>query len=203
VLRSPLDRIISNAERIIEQADGPLRTDYAAYGNDIAAAARHLLSVVNGMSAEAHQNHVSIDLSALAAEALMLIEPSAQERGVSIELESSAPLPASGEERAVIQILVNLIANATRYSPDGGRVRISFDRTRTTASATVSDQGPGIAAQDQERIFARFERADSADSGTGLGLAICRRLARSMGGDVTLSSAPGQGAHFTLTLPAA
>ena len=66
---------------------------------------------------------------------------------------------------------------------------------------TVADQGPGIAAADQQRIFERFERAHSREDGTGLGLAISRRLARSMGGDVTLDSAPGEGARFTLTLP--
>ena len=68
---------------------------------------------------------------------------------------------------------------------------------------TVADQGPGIAAADQQRIFERFERAQSKGEGTGLGLAISRRLARSMGGDVTLDSAPGEGARFTLILPEA
>jgi signal transduction histidine kinase len=68
---------------------------------------------------------------------------------------------------------------------------------------TVSDEGPGIDAADQQRIFERFERADAGMEGTGLGLAISRRLARSMGGDVTLESAPGSGARFTLTLPSA
>ena len=68
---------------------------------------------------------------------------------------------------------------------------------------TISDEGPGIEPADQQRIFERFERADSKGAGTGLGLAISRRLARSMGGDVTLDSAPGEGARFTLTLPSA
>jgi len=67
----------------------------------------------------------------------------------------------------------------------------------------VSDDGPGIDPADQQRIFERFERADASAGGTGLGLAISRRLARSMGGDVTLESAPGDGARFTLTLPSA
>jgi len=67
----------------------------------------------------------------------------------------------------------------------------------------VTDQGPGVAAADQQRIFERFERAHPNEGGTGLGLAISRRLARSMGGDVTLDSTPGESARFTLTLPAA
>jgi signal transduction histidine kinase len=199
-LRSPLDRIIESAERIVERADGPLRSDYAGYGSDIAGAARHLLSVIRSMSEDPSHGQRTIDLAALAAEAVVLIEALAEEREVAIELEAKEPLPASGEERAVIQILVNLAGNAVRHSPNRGAVTLTFARTAATASVTVSDQGPGIAPADQQRIFERFERA-SGEGGTGLGLAISRRLARSMGGDVTLESAPGAGAHFTLTLP--
>jgi signal transduction histidine kinase len=203
VLRSPLDRIIESAERIVERADGPLRSDYASYGNDIAAAARHLLSVIRGMSEEATEVQGSIDLAALAAEAMVMLEASAEENRVAIQLDTSERLPASGQERAVIQILVNLIVNAIHHSPESGIVRLTFGRTSGTASVMVSDQGPGIAAADQQRIFERFERAHAREGGTGLGLAISRRLARSMGGDVTLASAPGEGARFTLTLPSA
>jgi two-component sensor histidine kinase len=203
VLRCPLDRIIESAERIVERAEGPLRSDYASYGNDIAAAARHLLSVLTSMSEEPVQDYRSIDLAALAGEAVAMLESSADERNVSIAPEMSDALPARGEERAVIQILVNLVGNAIRYSPDGGTIRLSFSRTSGTASVSVGDEGPGIAAADQQRIFERFERAHPKEGGTGLGLAISRRLARSLGGDVTLDSAPGEGARFTLTLPAA
>jgi signal transduction histidine kinase len=201
VLRSPLDRIIESAERIVERADGPLRSDYASYGNDIAAAARHLLSVVRSMSEDPTQEHKVVDLAALAAEAVVMLEAPAEERMVTLDLEVTKPLPASGQDRAVIQILVNLIGNAVRHSPKGAVVQLKFARTPGTASVTVSDQGPGIDPADQHRIFERFERADSNGGGTGLGLAISRRLARSMGGDVTLDSTPGAGAHFTLTLP--
>ena len=201
VLRSPLDRIIESAERIVERSEGPLRSDYASYGNDIAAAARHLLSVLTSMSDEDVESHRSIDLAAVAAEAVVLIDSTADERGVVIEIEARDTLPARGEERAVTQILVNLLSNAIRHSPQQGKVRLTFANTPATASASVSDQGPGIGAADQQRIFERFERADPKEGGTGLGLAIARRLARSMGGDVTLESAPGEGARFTLTLP--
>ena len=203
VLRSPLDRIIESAERIVERADGPLRSDYASYGTDIAAAARHLLSVIRSMSEDPAHGHGSIDLAALAAEAVVMLEASAEDRDVTIELGETEPLPAMGQERAVIQILVNLLVNAIRYSPRGGKVLLNFARTPGTASVTVADEGPGIGAGDQQRIFERFERAHEKEGGTGLGLAISRRLARSMGGDVTLDSAPGESARFTLTLPSA
>ena len=201
VLRSPIDRIIESAERIVERAYGPLRSDYASYGTDIASAARHLLSVVRSMSEEPAHGHRPIDLAALAAEAVVLVESLAEERNVGIDAQTIGSLPANGQEPAVIQILVNLIGNAVRHSSQGGRVHLSFDQTAATASVTVSDEGPGIEPADQQRIFERFERVEQKAGGTGLGLAISRRLARSMGGDVTLESAPGEGAHFTLTLP--
>jgi signal transduction histidine kinase len=202
-LRSPLDRIIESAERIVERADGPLRSDYASYGTDIATAARHLLSVIRSMSEDPTQGQRTIDLAALAGEAVVMLDSTAEERGIKLDIETREELPASGEERAVIQILVNLIGNAVRHSPDGGTVELAFAKTAGTASVTVSDHGSGIDPADQQRIFERFERADAKSGGTGLGLAISRRLARSMGGDVTLESAPGDGARFTLTLPAA
>ena len=201
VLRSPLDRIIESAERIVERADGPLRSDYASYGNDIAAAARHLLSVLTSMGDQPAPAHHPIDLAALSAEAIVLLDAAAEERGVTIEPESTDPLPAKGEDRAIIQILVNLMGNAIRHSPEGGRVRLVFGRSGGSASVSVLDEGPGIAEADQKRIFERFERADPKEGGTGLGLAISRRLARSMGGDVTLDSGSDEGARFTLTLP--
>ena len=203
LLRSPIDRIIESAERIVSRADGPLRSEYASYGNDIASAARHLLSVLQAMSNDAAQAQALIDLAGLASEAVILLEATSEERSVRIDLQRSEPLRARGQERAVIQILVNLIGNAVRHSPEGATVRIGFERTDGTASIAVTDEGPGIAAGDEQRIFERFERAHTTEDGTGLGLAISRRLARSMGGDVTVDSAPGQGARFTLTLSAA
>ena len=203
VLRSPLDRIIESAERIVERADGPLRSDYASYGNDIASAARHLLSVLTSMSDENAAEQHSIDLASLAAEAIVMLDAPADERGVTIEPQGERTLPAKGEQRAVIQILVNLIGNAIRHSPGGGRIRLEFTQYGQQSSVAVSDEGPGVEPEDQERIFERFERAEPREEGAGLGLAISRRLARSMGGDVTLDSAPGEGARFTLTLPSA
>ena len=200
-LRSPLDRIIDAAERIADRSDGPLRNDYAAYASDISSAARHLLSVIHSISEEPGQGHRTIDLAALAAEAAVLVAPSAETRGVRIELEPNQALPANGEERAVIQILVNLLGNAVRHSPNGGTVTLRLASTENMASVIVSDQGAGIAPADQQRIFERFERANSEEGGTGLGLAISRRLARSMGGDISLESAPKMGARFTLSLP--
>ena len=209
VLRQPLRRILESADRIVSRADGPLRGDYAGYGNDIAAAARHLGSVIEGMrggeggaASEAFEAE-SVDISALAAEAVVMVEPAAEARDVQFELHDHHALYAAAEERAVIQILVNLMGNAVRYSDPGGAVHILFSETQGTVAVSIRDEGPGIDPADQERIFERFERADAGGAGTGLGLAISRRLARSMGGDIGVESRPGFGSTFTLVLPGA
>jgi len=202
-LRSPLDRIVESADRIVQQSEGPLRSDYADYASDIAAAARHLLSVIRSMNGESEQDHDRVDLVLLATEAGGMLEATAQPRRVKIILQPSAPVPARGDARSIIQILVNLVGNAVRHSPRGATVTLSFDSIEGFARAHVTDQGPGIDPADQQRIFERFERVKGGEGGTGLGLAIARRLAHSMGGDILLDSAPGQGSRFTLSLPAA
>ena len=203
-LRSPLDRIIAAAERIVDRSEGPLRSDYAAYAGDIAAAGRHLLSVIRAMTEqEAAKPSGQVDLAKAAAEAIQLVEESAEKHSVTVEMVGAdQPLLALGESRGAVQVLVNLLANAVRHSPANGTVALILEQRGTQAAVTVADEGPGIAEADQERIFERYERVDDSPGGIGLGLAISRRLARSMGGDIQLQSAPGQGARFTLLLPA-
>ena len=202
-LRSPLARIIEAAEGIADRADGPLRSDYATYAGDISAAARHLLSVIRAMVDQPPEGEASVDLSPLAEEAIGLVQSKAEGRSVEIVRDGPESLPVVGEPRAIVQILVNLLGNAVRHSPDGSRVSVILAVGKDVASVTVADQGPGIDQADQERIFDKFERVGEAGGDAGLGLAIARRLANSMDGDVTLVSAPGEGARFTLSLPLA
>ncbi len=209
-LRAPLGRIIANADSIHAQTDGPIRQDYADYAADIASAGRHLLGLVDdlvdlqaverpdfGPAAE------PIDLADVGRRAAGLLGVRAGERGVKIDAPHDIDTaPAIGEFRRVLQILVNLIGNAVRYSPDGGMVWVRTHRDRGSAVIIVADQGKGIAIEDQDRIFEKFERVDPSEpGGSGLGLYIARRLARAMGGDLTVDSAPGQGARFMLSLP--
>ena len=203
-LRSPVDSIVRSAEDMVHRADGSLRDEYTAYAADIAAAARHLLSVIRSLgeqasSPEAHQ----VDLPELASEAIALIESAAREREIVIAVQPVESLTARGESRSVIQILVNLVGNAVRYSAEGSAVTVSFEEKAGSAMVHVSDQGPGIDAADQERVFERFQRAKEGSGGSGLGLSIAQRLARSMGGDIQLQSTTGEGSRFTLVLPAA
>ena len=202
-LRSPLARIIAAAEGIADRADGPLRSDYATYAGDISAAAKHLLSVIRAMVDQSPDGDSSVDLSPLVDEAIGLVQSKAESRSVEIQRDGTETLAAAGEPRAIVQILVNLLGNAIRHSPDGSRVSVILSFADGFAAVTIADQGSGIDAADHERIFGKFERVGESGGDAGLGLAIARRLANSMAGDVTLVSAPGEGARFTLSLPLA
>ncbi len=210
-LRAPLTHIVDNAERLRAQPDGPLRSDYAGYADDIATAGRHLLALVGDLvdlqaieRPDFAPEAEAIDLADLARRAAGLLAVRAADTKVRIDApDADETLPATGDFTRALQILVNLIGNAVRYTPDGGQVWVRGEREGDLAIVVVADQGKGIAPEDQERIFGKFERVDPSEpGGTGLGLYIARRLARAMGGDLAVDSAPGQGARFTLTLPA-
>ena len=143
-----------------------------------------------------------MDLVELTSEVVGLIESAAKERGITIGLEQTEKVPARGESRSIVQILVNLIGNAVRYAPLNSTVTITFERIGHAAQVHVADEGQGIDPADRERIFEPFEKGSNSE-GSGLGLAIARRLARAMGGDIQLHSAAGSGSRFTLVLPAA
>ena len=103
----------------------------------------------------------------------------------------------------MLQILLNLVGNAIGYSPAGSQVTLEVG-ANGHARIAVDDNGPGMTAEQAAKVFDQFERLGrSGDGGSGLGLYISRKLARAMGGDLTVDSAPGEGARFTLELPAA
>jgi signal transduction histidine kinase len=209
-LRRPLARIIANADEMVTKVDGPLGDDYAGYAGDIASAGRHLLGLVDDLSdlqaVERDDFEIEaepVDMADIARRAASLLRVRASDRDVRIDppLEDEA-LWAKGEFRRILQIMVNLVGNAVRYSPAGSMVWIRAEQEGDLAALIVADQGKGIDKADQDRIFGKFERVDQNEpGGTGLGLYISRRLARAMGGDITVDSAPGMGARFVLTLP--
>lgn len=210
-LRRPLDRIVAEADAMNAEVDGPLAAHYVDYAADIASAGRHLLALVDDLAdlnaierPDFHVEADEIDLADLARRAAGLLSVRAADSGVTIERPTpDEHLPATGEFRRTLQILVNLVTNAVRYSPQGRAVTLSTEREGDAAIVRVADRGKGIAAVDQARIFDKFERVDPSEpGGSGLGLYIARRLARAMAGDLTVESAPGEGARFTLTLPA-
>lgn len=212
VLRQPIARIIANAETISARLAGPLADEYARYAADIAVAGEHLLSLVEDLAdlevVEAEDFTTAaerVDLAEVARQAAGILGVRASEKGISVTTPAvTTKVPAIAEFRRVLQILLNLIGNAVRYSPEGSHIVVEASAEAGRARAVVADEGPGLAPEDQARVFEKFERLGrSGDGGSGLGLYISRRLARAMGGELSVESAPGSGARFILELPEA
>ena len=210
-LHQPINRIIANAETIRTRLGGPLADEYAGYAADIADAARHLLGLVEDLSdLDAIESPDfapaadPIDLADCAARAAGLLSVKGQRRHITVLVPPRDPAaPAIGEFRRVLQVLLNLIGNAISYAPEHSRIRLECGTEGDKAWVAVADDGPGLTADQSSRVFEKFERLGRAnDGGSGLGLYISRRLARAMGGELTATATPGQGARFVLTLPA-
>lgn len=210
-LRQPINRIVANAETIRTRLAGPLAEQYVVYAGDIAEAGRHLLGLVEDLSdLETVEDEGfapspdRIDLADCARRAAGILGVRAQERSIVLatpSLDESAP--AIGEFRRVLQILLNLIGNAIRYTPGHTTVSIEVGTDGGAAWLAVSDEGEGVDPDKAEKVFEKFERLGrSGDGGSGLGLYISRKLARAMGGDLTVSATARGGACFRLILPA-
>ena len=132
--------------------------------------------------------------------------PSPRTRGEGGGGGNAVP-PIWADAQRIEQVFANLLSNAVRHTPEGGRINITLSAGGDQVQVRIQDTGPGIPPEDLPHIFDRFYRADKARSraegGTGLGLSIARRLAQAHGGDIAVASAPGQGATFTVTLPVA
>jgi signal transduction histidine kinase len=126
--------------------------------------------------------------------------PLAAARGISLEIAQS-PVEAAGDSASTERALSNLIDNALKFSAEGTRVRVEVRESEETVAIEVEDRGEGIPTSQQERIFEPFARLDREKPGFGLGLSIARELAEAQGGRLSLSSAPGRGSSFVVTLP--
>jgi len=145
-----------------------------------------------------------LDIGELCRELAQRLEPAARTAGVSLTVEAE-PLLTIADKRLLETVLVNLLTNAIRYTPAGGKVELSTRRTGRHLVIAVRDTGIGIAPEHRRRIFDRLYRVDEArdraSGGSGLGLAIAQRAARALSGRIELDSEPGLGSEFRLVLP--
>ncbi|HEY0883368.1 MAG TPA: ATP-binding protein [Archangium sp.] len=145
-----------------------------------------------------------VELSEAITRALEAVRPKAQPRGTTFHVQVPPGVFVLGDQRAVEQIILNLVDNAVKYSPPSGRVELSAATEEGQVTLRVKDNGGGIEARHLSRIFERFYRVDKGRSremgGTGLGLSIVKHLATAMKGDVRCESTPGQGSSFFLKL---
>jgi signal transduction histidine kinase len=144
----------------------------------------------------------------LVADVLDGLATTAQEQQVTLHNELPADLPAIvGDEAALRMLLSNFVGNAIKYNRAGGRVTVAATAEEQMVSLSVADTGIGIAPDQQPHVFEEFYRVrdggTAGKSGTGMGLAICKKIAEELGGQVALSSEPGQGSTFTVVLPCA
>jgi signal transduction histidine kinase len=204
-LRTPLTAIRGHVEALREGLVEDPETRKASL-NVIAAEAGRLERLVGDVldlaKLDTHRFTVlreEVDMARLLERAHAVFAEEAKRRGIDYEQDVGAePVIVSDGDR-VLQIITNLLANAFRWTPDGGRVDISLRSENGRIHVAVEDTGPGIGAEEQERIFRPFWTHDG--KGTGLGLAIAKELALALGGRIELDSELGRGSRFELVLP--
>jgi two-component system phosphate regulon sensor histidine kinase PhoR len=207
-LRTPVSSIAAAAETLAEtEADDPEAPRLVELVRRQAQRMRELIDDLTDLSLIESGSVVlvpeTVDLRALAAETAEELRAAAQGRDVGIRVESPEGIAVEGDRRRLGQILRNLLDNAVKFSPPGGTVRIGVGQADSRPWVVVEDDGPGIPAAEQDRIFQRFYQVDRSRSkvrpGTGLGLAIVKHLAQLHGAEVTVSSEPGRGSAFRVT----
>jgi two-component system cell cycle sensor histidine kinase PleC len=214
-LRTPLNAILGFSEIISQECFGPVgNARYRDYAGDIHSSGAHLLSLINDLLDIAKIEAGRMDIAPHPLEArrvfeiaLKLIASKAREKGqtLHITVDPSAP-PLYADERALKQILINLVSNAVKFTPEGGRIDVMASRARDGGfQILVKDNGPGIPHDKLDKIFTPFSQVDNRydrqAGGTGLGLALVRGLAELHGGRAWLESNVGRGCSAFVNLP--
>jgi PAS domain S-box-containing protein len=213
-LRTPLNVIIGGADLLLRGRHGtvPPIQQQALHrlkenGMLLLGLINELLDLTQAESGRLDLKLEPLDLAEKIREVAKMLEPGATERMLTLQVDLGGCSPRIlGDEKRLKQVLVNLLGNALKFTPPGGQITLRMTETQVPAEVliSVSDTGPGIRKEDQERVFLEFERADlgrTAPFGTGLGLSIARRLVEAHGGSLTLQSKFGQGSTFQVRLP--
>jgi signal transduction histidine kinase len=211
-LRTPLNAIIGFSEVLSERMFGDLNEKQEEYLKDIYASGQHLLSLINDIldlsKIEAGRMELELadfDLPQAIDNALILVRERAGRRGITLEHSVDERLgEIRGDERKVKQVLLNLLSNALKFTPEGGRVEVRAGMVDGMAEVSVTDTGVGIAPEDHEAVFQEFRQVGTAEKkaeGTGLGLTLCRKFIELHGGKIWVTSQVGVGSTFTFTMP--
>ncbi len=211
-LRTPMNAIIGYTKLMLDGLDGDLTEQQVADLQRVAQAADNLLGLINGLldlakieAGKMELNAEEVDVQTVVEEVIELVRPQAEAKGLGLEMDVPRMLPAAFADRArVRQVLVNLAANAVKFT-DHGSVTVAASTADGWITLSVSDTGVGISPEAQTYIFDEFRQADSSTTrrygGTGLGLAISKRLVALHGGRIWVDSALGSGSTFRFTLP--
>ncbi|HZU19929.1 MAG TPA: HAMP domain-containing sensor histidine kinase [Gaiellaceae bacterium] len=211
-LRTPLNAIIGFSQVMKQRLFGDINAKQEEYLDDILSSGNHLLALINDVldlsKVEAGQVELEVapfSLHEVVERGVVMVRERAAKNAVRISVEQAPELDVvRGDERRVRQILFNLLSNAVKFTPSGGTVVVTTAARGGEALVTVADTGPGIAPEDQERIFEEFQQTGvgaQQREGTGLGLALSKRLVELHGGRIWVESELGRGSRFTFTLP--
>ncbi|HYN61224.1 MAG TPA: GAF domain-containing protein, partial [Rubrivivax sp.] len=212
-LRTPLNAIIGFSEVLLERMFGELNEKQDDYLKDIFSSGKHLLSLINDIldlsKIEAGRMELDVenfDVPSALGNALTLVRERAQRHGITLGLEVAAEVgEMRADERKFKQILLNLLTNAVKFTPDGGKVEVRARLADGVLEVAVADNGIGIGKDDQAAVFQEFKQVGrhytNKQEGTGLGLALTKRFVELHGGALKLDSEPGKGSTFSFTLP--
>ena len=213
-IRSPLGAIDAYCELIEDGIYGPVNDGQREALGRVRMSGRHLLSLLDNVMDMARLNAgvvrvtiEAVDITEVAREAVAMMTPAADARKQMLLLGRRAEAIVSGDAAQLRQVLVNLIGNATKFTPDGGRIIVSTSLERSGdvqwGVLRVADTGPGIAAAERAAIFEPFYRSEgtSRAAGVGLGLAISHALITEMRGEIMVEGEPGSGSVFVIRLP--
>ena len=211
--RTPLNAILGFAELLREKPGADLEKS-KRWAENIVSSGRSLLNMINDLldlaKAESAKMEIYIDKTSvpkLLEGLTAFFSPLTEQKTIKVRLDVADDIPTiETDSQKVQQILYNLLSNAIKFTPEQGRIQIAaMMRDDTTVRISITDTGPGISKQDQEKIFEKFHQLDGSitrkGEGTGLGLAICQQLADLLAASIDLESTPGEGSTFSLDLP--
>jgi signal transduction histidine kinase len=211
-LRTPLNAIIGFSDVLLQGMFGDTNDKQTEYLQDILASGQHLLSLINDIldisrieAGRMELDLAAFDLPSAIDNALALMRERAGRREITLSRHVDARLgEIRADERKLKQILLNLISNAVKFTPEGGRVDVRAGLSDGAAEISVTDTGIGIAPEHHEAVFEEFRQVGAAEHralGTGLGLALSRKFVELHGGRIWVKSQPGAGSTFTFTVP--